>query len=103
MALAWRLGAWSFVIPLVFFVGRGRRFALGGGAAMVLSEEPVKDLDSRGRGDRPARHLPVGVEAVVEFHVAPAVSVHDRAVELDVDLAQPGHVGINVVGESRGR
>ena len=82
-----RLGAWSFVIPLVFFVGRGRCLALGGGAAVVLLEQPVEDLDPRGGTDRPPRHLPVGVEAVVELHVAPAVGVHDRVVELDVDLA----------------
>ena len=56
---------------------------------MVQLEQPVEDLDPRGRRHRPALHLAVGVEAVVERHVIPAVSRHRRLVDLDVNLAHP--------------
>ena len=73
--------------------GRGGS-GLGGGAAVVLLQEPVEDLDAGDRGHGPAGHLPVGVEAVGEIEVVPAVGGGDDGVELDVDGAHAVHVRV---------
>ena len=61
---------------------------------MVEGEEPVEDLHAGGWAHSPAGHLAVGVEAVVQGDVIPAVGGHDGLVELAVDNAQAGHVRI---------
>ena len=65
---------------------------------MVLLEEPVEQLDARGGADGPPGHLPVGVEAVVEGDVSPAVGGDNDLVELAVDGPHPGHIGVDGIG-----
>ena len=55
---------------------------------MILLEEAVKDLDAGGGVHGPALHLTVGMEAVVQRDLVPAVGGRRRLVDLDVDFAQ---------------
>ena len=61
---------------------------------MILLQEPVEDLHAGGRGEGPAGHLPVGVEAVGEVEVFPAVGGGDGGIELHVDGAHAVHIRV---------
>lgn len=67
----------------VLGIGKGRRRTLHRGAAVVLLQQPVEDLHTRSRADRPAAHLAVGVEAVLQRDVVPAVGGHHGLVEFE--------------------
>src|SRR5665647_1367495 len=69
---------------------------------MVLLEQAVEDLDASGRAHGPAPHLPVGVEAMIERHILPAVRGHHGVVELDVDCSKSRDVLINCISDLRG-
>ena len=68
---------------------------------MVLLQQPVEDLDSRGRAHGPALHLAVGVEAVIQRDVRPSVRIHHRLIEFDMDGPHPRDVGVGAVGDLR--
>jgi hypothetical protein len=85
------------LVPLRFaFIGRGR-FALCGCAFVVFFEEPVEDFYAGGRTDGPALHVPVGVEAVIEWDVSPAVGVYHGFIEFDMNRPEACDISVGFI------
>lgn len=65
--------------------------------SVVLLKEPIKQFDSRCRTDRPASHLPEGMEPMIRIEVPPAICIHNGSVKRHMQLSHASYVRIGLV------